>query len=92
MADELRIREVLLNIISNAVKFTKDGGTISFVAKNCPGSDEHHIIVRYRISDTGIGMSKEFLNRIFDELVRKMVEQEPVIREPDWEWRLLRNM
>ena len=67
MADELRIREVLLNIISNAVKFTKDGGTISFVAKNCPGNDEHHIIVRYRISDTGIGMSEEFQTRIFDE-------------------------
>ena len=67
MADELRIREVLLNIISNAVKFTKDGGTISFVAENCPGNDEHHLIVRYRISDTGIGMSEEFQTRIFDE-------------------------
>ena len=60
MADELRIREVLLNIISNAVKFTKDGGTISFAAENCPGFDEHHVIVRYRISDTGCGMSEEF--------------------------------
>ena len=67
MADELRIREVLLNIISNAIKFTKDGGTISFVAENCPGNDAHHVIVRYRISDTGIGMSEEFLDRIFDE-------------------------
>ena len=67
MADELRIREVLLNIISNAVKFTKDGGTISFVAENCPGKDEHHLIVRYHISDTGIGMSEEFQTRIFDE-------------------------
>ena len=67
MADELRIREILLNIISNAVKFTKDGGTISFVAENAPGNDEHHIIVRYRISDTGIGMSEEFQSRIFDE-------------------------
>ena len=67
MADELRIREVLLNIISNAVKFTKDGGTISFVAENAPGNDEHHVIVRYRISDTGIGMSEEFQTRIFDE-------------------------
>ena len=67
MADELRIREVLLNIISNAIKFTKDGGTISVVAENCPGNDAHHVIARYRISDTGIGMSEEFLNRIFDE-------------------------
>ena len=67
MADELRIREVLLNIISNAVKFTKDGGTISFAAENCPGNDKNHIIVRYRISDTGIGMSEEFQARIFDE-------------------------
>ena len=67
MADELRIREVLLNIISNAVKFTQDGGTISFVAENAPGNDEHHVIVRYRISDTGIGMSEEFLTRIFEE-------------------------
>ena len=66
MADEVRIREVLLNIISNAVKFTKDGGTISFAAENGPGNDEHHIIVRYRISDTGIGMSEEFQTRIFD--------------------------
>ena len=67
MADELRIREVLLNIISNAIKFTKDGGSISFVAENAPSNDEHHIIVRYRISDTGIGMSEEFQTRIFDE-------------------------
>ena len=67
MADELRIREVLLNIISNAVKFTKDGGTISFAAENAPGNDEHHTIIRYRISDTGIGMSEEFQSRIFDE-------------------------
>ena len=67
MADELRIREVLLNIISNAVKFTKDGGTISFAAENAPGNDEHHIIARYHISDTGIGMSEDFQTKIFDE-------------------------
>lgn len=71
MADELRIREVLLNIISNAVKFTKDGGTISFVAENCPGNDEHRVIVRYRISDTGIGMGEEFQSRIFDEFTQE---------------------
>lgn len=71
MADELRIREVLLNIISNAVKFTKDGGTISFATENAPGNDDHHIIIRYRISDTGIGMSEEFQSRIFDEFTQE---------------------
>ena len=71
MADEIRIREVLLNIISNAVKFTKDGGTISFAAENAPGNDDHHIIIRYRISDTGIGMSEEFQSRIFDEFTQE---------------------
>ena len=71
MADELRIREVLLNIISNAVKFTKDGGTISFVAENCPGKDEHHLIVRYHISDTGIGMSEEFQQHIFEPFMQE---------------------
>lgn len=71
MADELRIREVLLNIISNAVKFKKDGGTISFAAENAPGNDDHHIIIRYRISDTGIGMSEEFQSRIFDEFTQE---------------------
>ena len=71
MADELRIREVLLNIISNAVKFTKDGGTISFAAENAPGNDDHHIIIRYRISDTGIGMSEAFQSRIFDEFTQE---------------------
>ena len=93
MADELRIREVLLNIISNAVKFTKDGGTISFAAENCPGNDKNHIIVRYRISDTGIGMSKEFHTRIFDEFSQENNGgQEPVIGEPDWEWQLQKDM
>lgn len=71
MADEIRIREVLLNIISNAVKFTKDGGAISFAAENAPGNDDHHIIIRYRISDTGIGMSEEFQSRIFDEFTQE---------------------
>ena len=92
MADELRIREVLLNIISNAVKFTKDGGTISFAAENAPGNDENHIIVRYRISDTGIGMSEEFQTEYLMSSVRKMVGQEPAIREPDWEWPLPNSM
>ena len=67
LADAARIREVLVNILSNAVKFTDDGGSIEFVTTCRPGEDVNHIVVTYRISDTGIGMSPEFLERIFDE-------------------------
>ena len=67
LADAVRIREILVNILSNAVKFTDDGGSIAFVTTCRPGQDEKHIVVAYRISDTGIGMSPEFLERIFDE-------------------------
>ena len=67
LADEVRLREILINIISNAVKFTPDGGSITFESSRRPGPDEHHIRFCYRISDTGIGMSEEFTRRIFDE-------------------------
>ena len=67
MADAVRIREVLVNILGNAVKFTEDGGTIGFEASYHPGGDDRHIMVRYRITDTGVGMTEEFLEHIFDE-------------------------
>ena len=67
LADVVRIREVLVNILSNAVKFTDDGGTITFESSYCPGVDARHIMVRYRIADTGVGMSEEFVEHIFDE-------------------------
>ena len=67
LADAVRIREVLVNILGNAVKFTPDGGTITFEASYLPGADERHILVRYRIADTGVGMSEEFIGHIFDE-------------------------
>ena len=67
LADAVRIREVLVNILGNAVKFTEDGGSIRFSASYHPGADPRHILVRYRIADTGVGMSEEFLQHIFDE-------------------------
>ena len=67
LADAVRIREVLVNILGNAVKFTGDGGTITFEASYAPGPDEQHISVRYQVADTGVGMSEEFVERIFDE-------------------------
>ena len=67
LADALRIREVLVNILGNAVKFTKDGGRITFDASYGPGKDDQHIVVCYRVVDTGVGMGEEFTQRIFDE-------------------------
>ena len=66
-ADELRIREVLINILSNAIKFTKDGGTIRFEVEDQPVGDGKHVQVRYRISDTGIGMSEEYQAHLYEE-------------------------
>ena len=67
LADAVRIREVLVNILGNAVKFTADGGAITFETRYLPGADDRHIVVRYRVSDTGVGMSEEFIAHIFDE-------------------------
>ena len=67
LTDAVRVREVLVNILGNAVKFTNDGGTVIYAVSYHPGEDEHFIRVRYRISDTGIGMSEEFVDYIFDE-------------------------
>ena len=67
LADAVRIREVLVNILGNAVKFTGDGGSITFTSDYLPGADDRHMIVRYRVTDTGVGMTKEFVKHIFDE-------------------------
>ena len=67
LTDAVRVREVLVNILGNAVKFTNDGGTITYGVSYHPGKDDRHINVRYRIADTGIGMAEEFVDHIFDE-------------------------
>ena len=66
LADVVRIREVLVNLLGNAVKFTKDGGEITLDISSYPGADEKHIISRYVVRDNGIGMSKEFQKKLFD--------------------------
>ena len=66
LADVVRIREVLVNLLGNAVKFTKDGGKITLDISSYPGADEKHIITRYVVRDNGIGMSEEFQKKLFD--------------------------
>ena len=71
LADTVRIREVLVNILGNAVKFTDDGGTIRFETSYRPGADDRHMVAHYRVTDTGVGMSEEFVERVFDEFAQE---------------------
>lgn len=69
-ADSIHIRDVLVNLLSNAIKYTNDGGSILFSTSYYPAEDEKHIKVCYRISDTGIGMSSEFVPHAFEAFVQ----------------------
>lgn len=71
LADPARLRDVLVNILSNAVKYTPDGGTITFEARCQEKGGDGYINMRYRISDTGIGMSEEFTKEVFEEFTQE---------------------
>ena len=71
IADKLRLNQVLLNILSNAIKFTPAGGTISFRLTEEPSSLADTANYVFRIRDNGIGMSKEFQETIFDAFTRE---------------------
>jgi CheY-like chemotaxis protein len=66
MGDELHLRQVFINILGNAVKFTPDGGTIE-LRVNELSSDNKHVKYRFEFEDTGIGISQDFIDKIFDE-------------------------
>jgi len=70
-ADELRINQIWINILSNAVKYTPSGGRITVLLREerLPG-DELSIRLVYQVSDTGIGMTEEFLKTIYDPFTR----------------------
>ena len=71
ITDPLRLNRVLLNILSNAIKFTPSGGTISIqiIQKNTGIKDIADF--EFRVKDTGIGMSEEFKDHIFEEFARE---------------------
>ena len=64
-SDEMRIQQVLMNILSNAAKFTREGGTITLRARQTDITDKRVTTV-FEIEDTGCGMSEEFQKKIFD--------------------------
>lgn len=74
--DSVRLNQVLINLLSNAVKFTPEGGRIDVYVYQEPSSKgEDYVRTHFRVLDTGIGMSKEFQERIFDTFAREETEQ-----------------
>ena len=65
VGDEMKLKQVLINILGNAVKFTPEGGEVKFVIEEIARYDGR-VTVRFTVSDTGIGMSEEYLPKIFE--------------------------
>ena len=68
--DKLRLNQILLNLMSNAIKYTNAGGTVSLKVEQRPCEREDHAEFLFRVRDTGIGMSKEFLKVLFQPFER----------------------
>ncbi|MEH2939140.1 hybrid sensor histidine kinase/response regulator [Lawsonibacter sp. JLR.KK007] len=69
--DRLRLNQILLNLLSNSVKYTPAGGVVSVRVTEKPGAPAGHATYEFVIKDTGIGMSEEFVARIFEPFERE---------------------
>lgn len=69
--DRLRLNQVLLNCISNAIKYTGNGGTVSVKINEKPSIDPESSVYEFKIKDTGIGMNEEFQKHIFEPFERE---------------------
>ena len=70
-ADPLKLNQIFINILGNAVKFTGAGGTVSFQMRQKPCAAKDYGTYEFTIKDTGIGMSGEFLEHIFEPFERE---------------------
>jgi signal transduction histidine kinase/ActR/RegA family two-component response regulator len=64
VGDSRRLTQILLNLLSNAVKFTPDGGAVT-IRVGQRDVRQHHVYLHFEVADTGIGMSEEFMHRLF---------------------------
>ncbi len=70
--DSVRLNQIMLNLLSNAVKFTPEGGTIEVILhEEVSPKGEDHIRLRIHVKDTGIGMSEEYMEHIFESFSRE---------------------
>ena len=71
LTDVTKIEEIFVNIMSNAMKYTLSGGFVTVNVEELPCDESGYIIVRTRVSDTGIGMSQDYLTKIFEAFTRE---------------------
>ena len=71
LTDVTKVKEILVNILSNAIKYTPAGGSVMVYVDELPCDESGCMIVRIRISDTGIGMSQDYLTKIFEAFTRE---------------------
>lgn len=69
--DKLHVNQVLLNLLSNAIKFTPAGGTVALTIRQKAGAPTGYGAYEIRVKDTGIGMSAEFIDHIFEPFERE---------------------
>ena len=74
--DALKIREIIMNLLSNAVKYTSEGGKIVLDIEEKPSAREGFMTLQIRVSDNGIGISKEYVPYIFDAFTRERSSSE----------------
>ena len=71
LTDITKVEEIFVNILSNAIKYTPAGGSIMVNIDELPCDEPGYMIVRNRVSDTGIGMSEDYLTNIFEAFTRE---------------------
>lgn len=71
LCDETKLREIFLNILSNALKYTPSGGKVTMNLTEIPSDRPGYAIYQTVIEDTGIGMSEDFPPHLFEEFTRE---------------------
>ena len=71
LTDTTKVKEIFVNILSNAIKYTSSGGSVKISVDELPCDEDGYMMVRTRVSDTGIGMSQEYLTNIFEAFTRE---------------------
>lgn len=69
-ADKLRLSQIFTNLLSNALKYTQDNGKVTVDVSQLPSDKEGYIKLIYQVADTGIGMSKEYLEKLYEPFSR----------------------